>query len=252
MQATTARLLTAIAVVVALASPAAAQRYRWVDERGGVHYTQGIDSVPERHRKNAVRLDYPSVPASTPSSVPVPITPLPPPVALPSVVPPPAPVAPAPAVVAPPTPVAPPATPAPARTRSKAGAISVKGYDTVIDFRPGQPIYVIARLNSSEVARLILDTGADRTVVTPRSLRAAGVGDRPVASGRIQGVSGTVEVHAYEVESIEIGAARVDRLLVLSHDINVPESDGLLGRDFLEHFKVTIDNRAGTVTLAPR
>ena len=73
-----------------------------------------------------------------------------------------------------------------------------------------------------------------------------------MASGRIHGVTGGADVQAYQIESIEIGAARVDRLMVLSHDINVPESDGLLGRDFLEHFKVTIDNRAGTVTLTPR
>jgi hypothetical protein len=245
MQATTARVLTTIAAVVTLASPAAAQMYRWVDERGGVNYTQGIDSIPERHRKNAVRLDYPSVPASTPSvtAVPVPVTPLPPPVA-------PAPVAPAPTAVAP-TPVPVRSTPIPAAP-ARPGAVAVKGYDTVIDFRPGQPIYVVARLNNIEIARLILDTGADRTVITPRSLRAAGVGNRPVASGRIHGATGTAEVQAYQIESIEIGAARVDRLLVLSHDINLPESDGLLGRDFLEHFKVTIDNRAGTVTLTPR
>jgi predicted aspartyl protease len=206
MQVTAARLLTTIAAVVMVASPATAQMYRWVDERGGVNYTQGIDSIPERHRKNAVRLDYPSAPASTPSA------------------------------------------PAPVRP----GAVAVKGYDTVIDFRPGQPIYVVARLNNVEIARLILDTGADRTVITPRSLRAAGVGNRPTASGRIHGATGAAEVDAYQIESIEIGAARVDRLMVLSHDINLPESDGLLGRDFLEHFKVTIDNRAGTVTLAPR
>lgn len=243
--ATAARVLTTIAAVVAFASPAAAQMYRWVDEGGGVHYTQGIDSIPERHRKNAVRLDYPSVPASSPSAtpVPVPVMPLPAPVAPAPVLPSPTAVAPAPAPVRPaPVPVAP----------ARAGGAAVKGYDTVIDFRPGQPIYVVARLNNVEVARLILDTGADRTVITPRSLRAAGVGNRPVASGRIHGATGTAEVHAYEIESIVIGAARVDRLLVLSHDINLPESDGLLGRDFLEHFKVTIDNRAGTVTLTPR
>lgn len=245
MQATAARVLTtiaAVAAVVMVASPATAQMYRWVDERGGVNYTQGIDSIPERHRKNAVRLDYPSAPASTPSAPPVwvPVAPLPAPVA-------PAPVTPEPTAVAPaPAPV--PSAPAPVRP----GAVAVKGYDTVIDFRPGQPIYVVARLNNVEIARLILDTGADRTVITPRSLRAAGVGNRPTASGRIHGATGTAEVHAYQMESIEIGAARVDRLMVLSHDINLPESDGLLGRDFLEHFKVTIDNRAGTVTLTPR
>ena len=210
--ATVARIFTAVAIAaLILTSPAVAQMYRWVDEGGGVHYTQGLDSIPERHRKNAVRLDYPA-PAPAPSS-------------------------PSPGVLAPP------------------GGVVVKpaDSDTVIEFTPGKPIYVVARLNNAENTRLILDTGADRTVIAPRALQAAGVGSRAAAaSGRIQGATGTAEVQAFHIDSIQVGSARVDRLLVLSHDINLPEGDGLLGRDFLEHFKVTIDNRAGTVTLAPK
>lgn len=237
-----ARILVTAVVSLALTTSAAAQMYRWTDDRGGVNYTQGIDSIPERHRKNAVRLEFAPIPASPPTVV------SPPPAPPSPIVPVTPPAPPAPTAVAPET-VAPAASPVAPEPRS---AVTVKGYDTVIDFRPGQPIYVVARLNNTESTRLILDTGADRTVITPRALRAAGVGSRPVASGRMQGVTGAADVQAYQVESIQIGDARVDRLMVLSHDINVPQSDGLLGRDFLEHFKVTIDNRAGTVTLTPR
>jgi hypothetical protein len=239
---TVARALTAVVTgALALASPAVAQMYRWVDDRGGVNYTQGIDSIPERHRKNAVRLDYPSSPSAAPAVTP------------PSVVTP-TPVAPPPAAAVPTTQgeslLPPSPLPLPAIIP---GSVAVKGHDTVIDFRPGQPIYVQVRLNNTESTRLILDTGADRTVIAPRALRAAGVADRhAVTSGRIQSATGTADVQAYRVDSIQVGTARVDRLLVLSHDINLPESDGLLGRDFLEHFKVTIDSRAGTVTLTPR
>lgn len=36
-----------------IVTPAAAQTYRWVDDKGVVHYTQGRDSVPERFRRGA-------------------------------------------------------------------------------------------------------------------------------------------------------------------------------------------------------
>jgi hypothetical protein len=41
-------------------------------------------------------------------------------------------------------------------------------------------------------------------------------------------------------------------MLVISHDVNQAGIDGLLGRDFLDQFNVTIDSRSGLVTLAPR
>ena len=40
-----------------------AQMYRWTDERGGIHYSQGIYSVPERFRSKAQLLAFPERPA---------------------------------------------------------------------------------------------------------------------------------------------------------------------------------------------
>jgi Aspartyl protease/Domain of unknown function (DUF4124) len=186
------------------AAPTPAQMYRWTDERGQAHYSQGIDSVPMRFRAGAAPLPYQEAPVS---------------------------VAPTSAATSPP---------------SASGT-------TVIDFAPGKPIYVTARINDTENTRLILDTGADRTVIAPRALVAAGVSMRRAgAAGRIQGATGTADVEGFQVESIQVGNARVGRMLVVSHDINVPDIDGLLGRDFLEHFKVAIDNATGKATLTPR
>jgi hypothetical protein len=53
------------------------------------------------------------------------------------------------------------------------------------------------------------------------------------------------------VESIQVGEARVDRLLVVSHDIG-QGMDGLLGRDFLDQFRLTVDSAQGVATLAPK
>jgi predicted aspartyl protease len=58
------------------AAPAWAQIYRWTDDRGVPHYSEGIDSVPERFRPGAVPLDLRNTPApSTPSGAATPARP---------------------------------------------------------------------------------------------------------------------------------------------------------------------------------
>ncbi|MEK7386030.1 MAG: DUF4124 domain-containing protein, partial [candidate division NC10 bacterium] len=43
-------VMLVLGVLVLLPADAGAQTYRWVDDKGVVHYAQGIDSVPERYR----------------------------------------------------------------------------------------------------------------------------------------------------------------------------------------------------------
>ncbi|PYM38630.1 MAG: hypothetical protein DME17_03760 [Candidatus Rokuibacteriota bacterium] len=173
--------VSAVLLIVVLAvetRPARAQIYRWTDEQGNSHYSQGLDSVPERFRAAARPLVPERAPAPAPS-----------------------------------------------------GAAPRESTSTVIPFTPGKRIYADARVNETTSVRLILDTGADRTVIAPRALVAAGASTRAAGPG---------------------GNARVGKMVVVSHDINEPDTDGLLGRDFLDQFKVTIDSASGHVTLGPK
>jgi hypothetical protein len=72
--------------------------------------------------------------------------------------------------------------------------------------------------------------------------------------GSLKGVTGDAEVVAVRVESIDVGGARYGPLAVISHDTGFGpgRGDGLLGRDFLDNFTITIDNTAGTLTLTPK
>jgi hypothetical protein len=54
------------------------------------------------------------------------------------------------------------------------------------------------------------------------------------------------------IQSIEVGSSRSGPLRVAAHDVDLSQGDGLLGRDFLDQFKVTIDSTAGVVTIAPK
>jgi predicted aspartyl protease len=179
-----------------------AQMYRWTDEQGGVHYSQGIDSVPERLRPNALLLGYPDRPA--------------PPAAGPS------------------------------------PAVGETSRATRIPFTPGKPIMVSARINGGGSAQLMLDTGASVTVINPRVLAAIGIGASGALRGSVRGATGTADVLFVPVQSIEVGAARSGPLRVASHDVDLGEADGLLGRDFLDQFTVNIDSTAGVVTISPK
>jgi Aspartyl protease/Domain of unknown function (DUF4124) len=144
----------------------------------------------------------------------------------------------------------------PATTPEPSGA-SIAGAEREggrIKFTPGQPIIVAARINDRGSARLMLDTGAARTVISPAVLAALGVSYQNSQRGTLKGVTGDAEVVAVRVDSLEISGARYGPLMVVSHDTGFGpgRGDGLLGRDFLDHFTVTIDNSAGIVTLTPK
>lgn len=47
-------------------SPLRAQVYRWVDERGTVRYSEGIDSVPSQFRSTAKPIPFPKSPPPPP------------------------------------------------------------------------------------------------------------------------------------------------------------------------------------------
>ncbi|MBI4608086.1 MAG: aspartyl protease family protein [Candidatus Rokubacteria bacterium] len=184
-----------------LPGAALAQTYRWVDERGGVHYTEGLNNVPERYRSEARPLYFP-----------------------------------------------PPPPPAPA----KPGAITPEPGTTRISFKPGSPILVSAKINGGGPVSLLLDTGADRTVVAPLTLLRLGISTRSTPRAEVKGVTGTSQADVVRVDSIEVGEAKAGPLLVVAHDADLKEADGLLGRDFLDNFKVTIDSKQGVVILAPK
>jgi len=124
---------------------------------------------------------------------------------------------------------------------------------TRIAFAAGSSIMVIARINGRAPVQLLLDTGATRTTISPAALVGLGVTYRDAPKVEIRGVTGTASAYLVGLESLEVGGARVGPLRVLSHDAQMGGgAQGLLGRDFLNHFRVTIDNARGVVELAPK
>lgn len=138
--------ITLIAVLIVLAcgpAPALAQIYRWTDDQGGVHYTEGIASVPEQYRSGARAIATPPPPPPPAAAPPTPSPPVVPRALRP---PSPAPAAPA------------PSTPPPERT----DPVGPSGPRSVTP-SPGQERY---RATTSTAPRLV------RVVYPPAQLKA--------------------------------------------------------------------------------
>ena len=122
---------------------------------------------------------------------------------------------------------------------------------TKISFAPGSPVLVSTKINGSGPITLILDTGADRTMVAPSVLSRLGISFENALRGVVRGVTGVSYAEAVWVNSVEIEEAKVGPLLIIAHDADLRGADGLLGRDFLANFNVTIDSKEQVVTLTP-
>jgi predicted aspartyl protease len=146
-----------------------------------------------------------------------------------------------------------PAAPASTAPATDSAAAARPAGAAVIKYTPGQRIMVDVKINGGFTTRLLLDTGADRTMISPRTLQAAGVTiTKPVATGQITGATGTDKIDYVVVDSLEVGEARVGKMPVGSYELAGDGGEGLLGRDFLDQFKVTMDAAAGEVHLAPK
>jgi aspartyl protease/uncharacterized protein DUF4124 len=121
-----------------------------------------------------------------------------------------------------------------------------------VPYVQGLPIVVLARINGGRNVQLVLDTGADRTMISPEALGALGVDMRPVRRGTVRSVTGTSEVETVVVQSLEVGDAKVGPLEVLAYNPRLTRGEGLLGRDVLELFMVSIDSRAQEVVFRRR
>ena len=73
---------------------------------------------------------------------------------------------------------------------------------------PGAPITVEARLNGAALT-LIVDTGADRTVISPDALARAGLAGQPGRPVEVIGVTGSASATLVTLPLLDIAGARI-------------------------------------------
>ncbi|MBI4591366.1 MAG: retroviral-like aspartic protease family protein [Candidatus Rokubacteria bacterium] len=213
-------------ILTLLPGPAEAQTYRWVDEHGRVHLTQGLESIPERHRSRARLLDLGPVPPS-----------------------------PAPGYKLYSPPIAPerrpsPAPPWPTKWEPSGPLPEI----TRVSFPRGSRILIDVKINGQGPVKLLLDTGASRTAVSAQAVRALGISapSYPCRSCETKYIGGAVEVDEVQILSLRVGEAEMTGPVFIENgDSHFMGAVGILGRSFLDNFRMTIDSRRQGVTLVP-
>ncbi len=122
---------------------------------------------------------------------------------------------------------------------------------TRIPFSPGSPVLVNAKINGQGPIRLILDTGAERTIVLPSIQSKLGLSLENAPILTLKSLTGTGQAKGLWVDSIEVGETRVGPILIVVYEADLKGADGLLGRDFLSHLNMTIDSKEKVITLTP-
>ena len=110
---------------------------------------------------------------------------------------------------------------------------------------------VTARVNGAPLT-LMVDTGADRTMLAPAALARAGLDVSQGRRIRVLGVTGTSDAYEVTLPGLDVAGARLGPVAVVVHELPSPGLDGLLGRDLLHAFTLTVDSAGGQATLTPR
>jgi clan AA aspartic protease (TIGR02281 family) len=127
-------------------------------------------------------------------------------------------------------------------------SVAEPGRVKVIPTKPGGAVVVEAMLNRRLTAPMLLDTGADFTVLTKqvaKDLRLPSLDHMPKLQFKTAG--GMVNFPIATLQSLRVGTAEV-RDITVAIDIDGHLPVGLLGMTFLHHFKVTVDQQRGQIT----
>ena len=137
-----------------------------------------------------------------------------------------------------------------------------QGECRLYDHRP-----LVCRLNGVPLT-LIVDTGADRTVISPEVIERAGLGGQAGRAVQVVGVTGTSTASLVTLPLLDIAGARIGPVVVVVYALPATfrgtgsseeaggsaagAIEGLLGRDVLDAFTLNVDTGSGRATLTLR
>jgi clan AA aspartic protease (TIGR02281 family) len=195
------RVLLAGALVLCLlrsATGRAADFFRWVDEKGVIHFTDNLHNIPEKFRATMQR-----IPAKD---------------AL--------------------------------QGQQPARGEPVKKVSIPIQ-KKGEVVIVPATINERIQVNFVVDTGASYTMISravAQNLRIDLEKKHPMVS--LQTANGVIEAPLVAIDSIEVGGLQVRNLSAAVYDVFAdPNISGLLGLNYLTHFRMDIDTQASILVL---
>jgi clan AA aspartic protease (TIGR02281 family) len=183
--------------------------YKWTDRDGKVHFTDNISGIPPEYRHQVEGRS--SAPPSRQST--------------------------------------PQTSSRGASPRPSAGDMPTSKHYTVPLLRVGNALFVDVVLNGFLQSRLLVDTGAELTVISMALAKQLALNLDEAATVPLQSVSGVFLAPLTKVKSITVGGVTIRDVEVVVHDIAQGSSGGLLGMSFLDNFQVTMHAAEGSMTL---
>ena len=125
--------------------------------------------------------------------------------------------------------------------------------ETAVAMLDNQPIVKV--FANSATVLLLLDTGAEATVLTPAAAQRVGAQQARVKLGRqMHGITGDIPAGELELSSFMIGGVEVPRKRVRVAPIEIVNAlsgplDGVLGADTLSSFDIDLDLPGRRMTL---
>lgn len=120
---------------------------------------------------------------------------------------------------------------------------------------PAKPLILVdVHANGRGPFQFAIDTGTSTTAITPELAKQLGVASSPIGPATTGGAQ--VEVRGGALQSFQLGGARIDHLGVVVADFFAMLSsavgaklDGIVGYNFLRHYKVALDYPNETLSL---
>jgi len=205
--------LSALMICILLISPCYAEMYKWVDEKGRIHFSDDLSRVPEKYRSGSEIRKIPQEGKETTISE---------------------------------SQEKPRAGSGITPTTSLEG---LQGYEVNL-LRRHELWLTEVILNGKMKYFFIVDTGASFTLISRQIANELGIpinDETPFI--RISSVSDVVLTPLVTLRSVQVGNALLENVDALVY--TMPHYSGLLGNSFLNKFKVVIDSLHAKMTLFP-
>jgi len=128
-----------------------------------------------------------------------------------------------------------------------------KNGDVVFDYVGNTPLIVVPVLiNNHGPYRFLLDTGANRTILSTAIADSLGIPRGPIES--LFSAAGDFPVNVRKLSALQLGNTRAENVNIAVGDFPLMKKmnvEGVLGADFLRSFKVSIDYNNMLVCLEP-
>ncbi|HTF99466.1 MAG TPA: aspartyl protease family protein [Nitrospirota bacterium] len=186
----------------------AADYYKWMDEHGNLHFSDSLQNIPEKYRKQIEKKEF--LDDASPDSESVP----------------------APKVIS-------------ASDAGKQQNKPLKRFE--VPYKPSEGsakrVIVDVVLNNSVRAAMAIDTGAPETVISARLAEKIGLfnEDQERLVIRTGGIGGSAPAIRSIVNTIQVGEGKSEFVPIIVISALSKAFEGLLGLDFVSNFSMTID-----------